>query len=327
MTTERRTFRPFDVPDAIGGFLSGARLIIGTDPDEFVEASSRRRVDASELRSGAFSLEIAPDESSFASLRTAAIEASLEYGEGAVELAVIVSSSYLKWADIVVRSSLNDVARSTPLTEGQPGSAFGAVHHGCDVDVYLVLGTTREHEPLQPWRKGMWLSHARFELRTVLDGVGIDLIPLTDELRTQFALPAKTLRYVALDESPLEASSTTNIMLYVDGELLSRLRREPRKNWAKAFTDQLAVDALSAIALKAVADPDIRAADWGSVRDTLLGSLIVMIGGRPSHDADQIEHDRQALLDRLRNEPLKFMALIEGALEMRDTVRLIVGGS
>ena len=50
--------------------------------------------------------------------------------------------------------------------------------------------------------------------------------------------------------------------LYVDSDLLARLNREMSKEWAIAFSDQLAVDVLSAIAHRSLADPGIHTAEW-----------------------------------------------------------------
>jgi hypothetical protein len=102
------------------------------------------------------------------------------------------------------------------------------------------------------------------------------------------------------------------------------LNKTPRKNWARAFTDQLALDVLTAVAFRAVADPQIRDATWDSIQDTLLAALLSMVGGRPGSDPG--DH-YQPLLDLLRTDPLKFVARIEGALEMRDSAKLIPGGS
>jgi hypothetical protein len=312
------------VPGSVAHFFDAARLTIGSDSDDYVEAGTRRQVDASELRSGAFSLEIVSDESSFAELMSRVAEDASGFGDGVV-LAVVVSTSYLKTAEVVVHEPLRAIERIVSLTNGRPARPFGSIHHGCDVEAYLLLGQTLQERPLEPWRKATWLSRTRFELRTGLDGVGFNVLPLTDEDRERFGLPAKALRYVALEESPLEASATSTVNLYVDSELLARLKREPRKNWAKAFTDQLAVDVLSAIALRAVADPSVRDADWAGVSETLLGSLIEMIYGRPTGDDAQVVADRQRLLDDLRERPHRFLALIEGACEMRDSAKFIFG--
>ena len=51
-------------------------------------------------------------------------------------------------------------------------------------------------------------------------------------------------------------------------------------------------------------------------------SLLMMVAGRSDGDASK---HYQSLLDLLREEPLKFLARIEGALEMRDSARLIQG--
>jgi hypothetical protein len=327
MSVERRRFRPFDVPSPIAQFFDDARLVIGNDADDFVAPSSRRLIDPIDLRSGAFTLEIAPDETSFHDLLDATRSSAGEYGEGAVELVVVASTSYLKFAEIIMRSGLDQIQRLTKLTNGVVASPFRALHHGCDVEAFLLLTRPREEAPLEPWRKGTWLARARFELRTGLDGTGFNILPLTDDRRTEFHLSHKTLRFASLEESPLVTSSTAAVNVYVDSELLARLRREPRKPWAKAFSDQLAVDVLTAIAVRALADPDLRLIAWGDVEETLLGSLITMVDGRSSGDAAATAKRRQDLLNTLRDHPNRFLGLVEGACELRDSAKFIVGGS
>ena len=320
MRTERKTFRPFDVPAAIESFLAEARLRIADSP-EVVEPGTRRRVDPAELRLRDFRLELAENDASFGEAIDAVVEASAVYGEDAVEFVVVVSSAYLKLSDVVVRKPLIDVERSLTLTDGD-ARGFGAIHHGCDVEAFLVLKNEIDQQPLQPWRKGTWLSRATFGLRTGLDGLGFTILPLTDEKRTELSLPSKTLRYVVIEESPLQASSVATVTLYVDEELLAHLNKTPRTSWARAFTDQLAVDVLAAVAMSALADPNMKEVSWEAVDGTLMGSLLMMVGGRP--DGSAKEH-YEALLDVLRANPLDFLARIEGALEMRDSGRLIVG--
>jgi hypothetical protein len=56
-----------------------------------------------------------------------------------------------------------------------------------------------------------------------------------------------------------------------------------------------------------------------------MGSLLVMIGG--NLDEGRREEHYDELLDTLRSNPLDFIARIEGAVEMRDSIDLIVGAS
>jgi hypothetical protein len=316
--TERRTFRPFDVPVTIERFLLDARLRIG-DSTEFVERDTRRTVDVAELRRGEFTIELAADEASFSESLKAALDDATVYGDDAVEFAAIVTSPYLKLTDVVVRKPLRELERTSPL-RGAGGRAFGAIHHGCDVEAFLLLKKTLDRAALLPWRKATWLSRAAFRLRTGLEGLGFTILPLTDDKRAELSLPSKTLRYTALADSPLETTSVSTVTLYVDEELLAHLNRTPRKNWARAFTDQLAVDVLTAVAVRAAADPQIHDATWESVQETLLGALVVMIGGEPGGDPEA-HYDR--LLDELRTNPLRSLARIEAAIEMRDSGRLI----
>jgi hypothetical protein len=328
MSSERRVFRPFDISEALARFLSEARLIVGGDTADAIDGFTRRGLDAADLAAGNFKLEIARDDERFAELmHTARLAEAEGFGEGNSELAVVVTAPYLKLMDVTVRKPLAEVERLIEVAPGTRPAGFRAFHHGCDVDAYLVLADEVEERPLTPFRKATWLSRVRFELRTGLEGVGFNILPLTDAEREAFHLSTQTLRYVALDESPLEASSSAVVNLYVDSDVLFRLKREPRKNWAKAFTDQLAVDVLTAITIRALADRSVHEMEWVDVEDTLLGALIGMVAGRPTGDDTEDERQRQTLLEQLRQNPHRFVSLIEGAVDMRDSAPLIVGSS
>jgi hypothetical protein len=327
MTSERRKFRPYELPVALGHFLDESRLLVGNDEGIYVEPFGRRVVSDTELRAGAFSLALAPNTEAYAELLDQAVAvASEEFGAETVGLVVVVSSSYLKLAEVVLRRPLVDVARVMPLTNGVPARPFGAVFHGCDVEAALVLLDDLDEGPLKPSRKGTWFSRARFELRTGLDGSGFNVLPLTDEIRAELHLHRKTLRYVDLGVSPIELSASSAVNLYVDSDLLARLNREMSKSWAVAFSDQLAVDVLSAIALRAVADPSIHDKEWSEVEESLLGALITMVDGNTGGDEAETTRRRQDLLEELRTRPTRFLALVEGAVEMRDNTRRLVGG-
>lgn len=311
---------------AIGHFMDEARLLVGADEEIYVEASSRRVVSDGELRSGTFALSLARSAAEFDEFITRASEAEAEtFSPGAVGLAVVVSSPYLKLADVIVRTPLAEVERITVLTSGTPARSFEAIFHGCDVEAALVLLEDLDAVALQPWRKGTWLSRARFELRTGLDGAGFNVLPLTDEIRSEHHLHRKTLRYVDLNISPLELSLSSSVNLYVDSDLLARLNRQMSKSWAVAFSDQLAVDVLTAIALRSLADPTIHDREWSEVADTLLGAVIGMVDGNTGGDETETARRRQELLEELRFRPNRFLALIEGAVEMRDNGKRIIG--
>lgn len=327
MSSERRKLRPFDVPPALGQFLDKVQLVVGEDEGVFVEASGRRVVSDGELRSGRFALSLERDALAFGDLLTrATTAASEEYGEGAVGLVVVVASGYLKIAEIAVRCPLEDIGRVVSLTEGAPVRAFNSIFHGCDIDAALVLMDDLEEHILRPWRKGTWLSRARFELRTGLDGAGFNVLPLTDDLRSELRVDKKTLRFVDLGETPLEMPATSSVTLYVDSDLLARLNREMSKGWAIAFSDQLAIDVLSAIAIRSVADTNIHDKEWTEIEETLLGSLIAMVDARNSGSDTEIAKRRTELLEELRNQPNRFLARIEGVVEMRDNGKRLVGG-
>ena len=51
-----------------------------------------------------------------------------------------------------------------------------------------------------------------------------------------------------------------------------------------------------------------------------------MVDGNTGGDESDVTRRRQDLLDTFEAHPTRFLALIEGAVEMRDNVKRIVGG-
>lgn len=324
MTTERRKFRPFDVPVALERFLDGACLRIGDGETEgdVVEAGLRRVVGPSELQSRDFTIEICPTDEEFSRLQDDAIASARELGADDASVVLIARSPYLKFADIMRLSPVGEFPRSVRLKDLTHARAFDAIHHGCDLEMALILGSAIAQVPLRPHRAGTWLARVKFELRTNLDGVGFTILPLDDDAREKLKLPKRAMRYVKLDASPLETSSTSDVHVYVDHELLGRLNKSPRRSWARAFQDQLAVDVLATIAMAALSDQTFHLAEWSTLQDTLVGAVIAMIDGKPLHHVD---HDRDALVAMLQQNPSKFLAQIEDRIDMRAAAKLIVG--
>ncbi len=320
---EERSFRPFDVADGVTGFFHEARLLVAGNSAVAIQPGQQRTVTESELVSGHFVLELAPGHDAFQQLiGVARAELGDIQRDAAVGLVVIAGSPYLKLAEVIHTSLLDELERSIDLRDGPIAEPFHATRHGCDINAYLALLTERRERPFEPWRKGTWLARGSFGLRTNVDGFGYAIHPLTDEKRQQLLLPNKVLRYVNIELSPLdiEAGAGGDVDVYVDADLLARLERESSKPWAIAFTDQLALDFLSAIVLRAVATPQLRDMDWDAVAGTLLGSVIELV----ARTGD--ETVLQQYLNGLKANPTRFTALLENRLDMRaNAKRLQVG--
>jgi hypothetical protein len=320
---EERPFRPFDIDARVEGFFRDARLLVAGNLDVFVEAGQSRTVTEPELTSGNFQLELARDGRAFDQLMDELRSGIEPWGDPrSIGLLIIASSSYLKLAQIVICESIDEVSRLVDLGTDPVADPFLATHHGCDIEVSLVLLEQAAMSDFEPWRKGTWLARSKFGLRTSIEGFGYLLHPLTDEERVRMSLPSGCLRYVDVPVSPLDESAGAggSVNVYVDADLLVRLEKESSRPWAIAFTDQLALDFLMAIVLRASAVPEFREVEWGQVSGSLLGSVIEAVA--KTSDAETLEH----YLYRLQEDPNRFVAMIEGMLDMRaNSKRMQVG--
>ncbi len=315
---EERRFRPFDVDKRVERFLRETRLVVAGNADVFIELNQTRTVTESDLISGHFAVEFARDEASFVEIHDD-LKAGISAWEDSKEIGLIVvaSSGYLKLAHVLCLVPVDELTRQVELRGETVAEPFQATYHGCDIDVSLVLLNECVPRPLEPWRKGTWLTRGKFGLRTSIDGFGYVILPLTDEVREGLKLPATCLRYIDIPLSPLDMTTAvgTNVDVYVDADLLARIEKESSRPWAVAFTDQLALDFLTAIVLRAVSTPDLKTVEWDEVSGTLLGSVIELVA--KTSDAATL----QQYLEELRDEPNRFIANIEGALDMRANAK------
>lgn len=313
---EERRFRPFDVDRRVEGFFRECRLLVAGNPDVYVDADQVRTVTESELRSGGFFLELTRDEVSFAELIDGFRSGLREWRDAkSVGLVVVASSSYLKLAEIILMAPIDEVQRVIDLTTVPVAEPFHATTHGCDLDASLVLLRDGSPEPLEPWRRGTWLARTRFGLRTAIEGFGYAIQPLTDDVREELALPSKCLRFVDVRGSVLDAGGGVDV--FVDADLLARLEKESSRPWAIAFTDQLVLDFLTAVVINAMAADELESRTWDDIAGTLLGKTIELVA-RTSDAATLATY-----LGDLRSEPSRFIAKIEGTLDMRANARRI----
>ena len=134
----------------------------------------------------------------------------------------------LKRVELVVRTPLSEIGGLDPTyrlaSAGQRPDPLRTPYGGCSIEVYRRARSRTERSAHRPWRKGTWLGHVNFDVRTDLGVTDFTPIPLTDELRERLGLMPGTVRYVQI-EDPLQAESVDGALrLYVDESLLDTLR-------------------------------------------------------------------------------------------------------
>lgn len=316
MSTETRTIRPYRGLADFETALSQSMLHFGSDVCP-ADSSIAVSIDAHTFLLRKVVLEWAPEDA------FGEFVGALERGADAVgidrndlSIRVFAKSSYLKIVDHVYTRKLSELDELEPhadLSDPRP-RAFRAPRSGFTVDAYILLDRPLEPNPLRPWRKGTWLARATFGVSTSLGRALYRPVPLTDELRAELRLPAKTVRFVDLDDhDPLEpfADQPTQPILYVDEDLLAELGASHQTATNRAMQYEMALDFVTTILyhVSTRAD-DLNERSLADLEGTLLGELIRRIAG-PS------KAEQQALLNLVRSDPHRAVAHAEAAIDMR----------
>lgn len=317
MSTETRIIRPYIGGEEFQRILDTARLGCA---DRLLESGGTVSVSLDEYLNFPFRIEL-PDLDEGLMRRGAE---ALDFGMDDVDLLVLVTAPRLRFVDIVFRKGLDRAAEfssSIDITSGTRPRALRAPHGGADVQIYFCLNKEFEALPGRPWRRGTWLGHQQFRVRSGLSGTGFVPIRLTDEDREQFGLSKDVLRFVTLDDAdPFDPDPGPEaVKLYVDGILLDRLSTAAATNMGRQLQKQLFVDAVAAIVFRThqrmQEDPSLGRSAVDDFGGSLVHKLAEFIGGRGS-DTDSVAI-RQGAFRTLRDDPMHFLAEIEARTGLR----------
>lgn len=315
MSSEERIIRPYEGVERISRVLDDA--YVQMSPQHRIDAGQTKRLVASEFLAFPVQLWLGKDEAALDAMRDelglGVKEAGLQLGD--VALLVVLSSPRLKLVEMSwhrkgdelddLRPHLDLVGESRPAPLRTP---FG----GCRIDVYVLLAEHLEEAPLRPWRKGTWLAHTRFEIKTDLGDIGFTPLPLTADKRDQFGLPAGTIRHAVVEDPFAEASGADAVLLYVDEELLNQLALQPSLAAAKAFQRQLFIDAMSAVIHSASKSQELETKALGDLEGTVIGRLIDRLAGASSdRTAEEHRHRSEELMKDVREQPAKVIGWVE----------------
>ena len=319
MSSESRVLRPFEVADRLAGALRRARfsygnLHCGADEGFVVEDGSfgmRQPV-----------IEWAAEDE-FDDFKKDLVQGAVDTGldKSLLCLAVTVRSGYLKTCDLVWVCSLDDLSgleRRVDIGERAPGSrwdAFRAETHGAEVDIYVArrrgAGAPSRRRPS---RKGAWLAHVSFRIRCESDSELFKPQPLDDTSRRDLGLPAKTMRFVDIDNGesvtdPLHESSVP--ILWVDEQLLSDLDAHAATPLAQHLQRQLAIDFIASVVFEfSRLSPEEMSSSYDEIRDSLIGRIVRFLV-RGGDDAAC-----EAMLRTCRDKPREAVAQAEHAVDI-----------
>jgi hypothetical protein len=307
MATETRVVRPYqDIAEAqrvlerwvyrVGDDTFPPDSLISIPRSEFVAAGPAIAFDGSDEE-----YETARDE-----LRTALSAIGLT-GEQ-VEFMLGAGTPRLKLHDVVY-SHLLGIDIELPreiVVDRTKARALRTPFGGCTIEVALCLAREIEPDteyPLRPHRKGTWLARSTLQLRTTSDRAGFPVYPLTAEERARLDLSDETIRYVVL-EAPLQPSESSELRVYLDADLYSRVNAQPNSPGSRALQRELWVSTMTAIVLESVRSPELANATLDDLDETWLGRLIEWVSG-PRRE------DQQTWLETIKDHPSAFVSQID----------------
>lgn len=322
MNSEQRDVRPFPRALRVQEATAAWALAVG---DALVPTGGSLDLKAIDFNTAHVDLVLAGDDDGIAKLADELRRTVVDVGvpTSSVRIAVFASTPRLKLSERSYEVGLDELEGApvrVPLASPthRPGP-FDAPFGGVRVDAYVLLADHLEPEPLRPWRKGTWLAHHRFELRTTLGEIGFLPRELDDEQRERLQLPSSTQRFVKLEGSALEPDVDDSALeVLVDKELLALLAQHPNTPGSRFFQRQLFLDAARAIVTNALRDPDLSSVTVADLDGSMLGRLVRRATGPGAGP--------QSLLDEVRNDPDLFLARIEGAVDVaRDLTDSVTG--
>lgn len=331
MSSERRIVRPYVGLERFQSILDKWFFRIGP---EQLEANETRTVPNSSFLHDPGVLVCAPDEDVLQDVRKEAVAAAEAVGLDAkdIELVVLAATPYLRMADVVYRRGLSEpdaIPLDVRLEHGDAVRALETASGGCDIDVYLSLADALPTEPLKPSRRGTWLGHVRFSLRTDLGDLGFTPLPLTSEKREELKLGDDVIRFVEVNADALmEENLADAVELYVDEEVLAVLNQTPTAPAARFFQRQMFLDVIAEV-LRVV--PQISpegSLTLASIDNTVIGRIVDAAAGRGrrGETEDEMTGRTEHALGLMLHDPGRFMTLVENAAAPRDDLKAAIGG-
>lgn len=328
MSSERRTFRPFDVDQRLERALEGTVLRFD---DLTCEAGEAVTVEDDTFAPGTVSLAWAAADgfSAFKSYLRAGAE-SMGIDSRQIALAVTARSGGLKLHELVFEqrfADLGDLDRSVVI-EGAAGvsrrAVFLAETHGAVVDAYVVLTQDLEPPPrrvgMRPRRAGTWLARASFRVRTSGERELFRPHPLDAGNRRRLGLGAETLTFVEFDgDDLLERFDEGGVLTYwVDEDLLGMLDAQRASPQAQYLQRRFAVDLIGAVVHAFAGSLDDehgedRHRSYDDLEDSIVGRVVRYL-------ANATKTDRDWVLNLCRERPEMAVAMAEDAVGLRGAV-------
>lgn len=241
-----------------------------------------------------------------------------------LRLSVRAYSKFMNLSDLVFSEKLSEI-ESMPLTiHFDTGSRpdltpLFACHTGLQVQAAITLDVQRTlpASSLAPRYRHTILSEARFSfMPTNNDGNGCDILRLNPEVRTAERLSKNVLIYIKRIESPLTSTKLSDVLsVYVDGQLLDRIKARRSSGMAKFHIKQIGVAIHSDIAMRSSIELNRQMLESGAqpkvedLRHTVTGRLLEKLtkkGQVPGY-----QDSPEQILDELIERPERSLARIQ----------------
>lgn len=324
MGLEQREIRPFESVEALDQLCDAMTLIVG---DQVALPDSGLILEEDVYLRTGVALRLAKDIDSLRQLigelsgdSGASPLAALDLTIDDLEFVVISTSWFLRIVDIIDRRPLADLAAGELLVDvsGTPRrDSLRSPNAGCEIVAMVSLASSRQKQPLRPWRAGTWLARSTFSLSTAQSFNGFTPKPMDAAKKAELSLPPTCTRFITMGKvSPLdEDTNEDSLEMYVDEALLASMSAMPRSKGSKALQQQFFVDSVTEVARAARENrsddvPDLDTCAWADIERSLIGKVITALAPK-STDAAQQAASCTALLDVLREEPARFVAHAE----------------
>lgn len=317
MSSETRLIRPFDVNERLIKLFKNTTLRFGK---EVCYPNSSIIVDDPEVfRRSTAELELT-SESDFERLKHDLRNGSTDSGwaTSLLSLIIVARTSYLNLADIVKCYKLDTVEslpRKIKLTDNRRPRALQATTHGAQIDVYIILNQNIEPKALRASRKGTWLTHASFRIRTLADSVLFRPHPLDETTRREYDLGKNSTRFFELGEHDLAEpyNSTDAPKLYVDEQILAQLDANHSSDIAITMQRQLVIDFIAGVITEFAMNRDeLSDFSYTDNQDSLIGRIAKLVASDYGGD-----YNPSQLVEQMKTCPAEVIARTESAIRHR----------
>ncbi len=317
MTSEQRVVRPYAGLESVQRRLTRLRLEFA---GQSLSASGRLSVAVTVFLAERITIVTGSDEQQRRTNVAELLEAVEQAGFAAhqVDLALVLGAPRLRVQQVAWRTPIDELDRhGQRIDVGGAGArpvALAAPFGGCDATLAVVLADDLDPRPLRPFRRGTWLARTHHRIATDLGQIGFTPIPLTEEVRAEHELPARTLRLITAERvTDPEMDPDASLTVYVDQEVLAQLAAEPRSRGSRSLQMQLFLDAMTAVVH--AGSREIAAGEGSDTfldaQESLLGSLVRQMAARE----DEVDMElAQHYWTTVKNQPERAVALIEGWL-------------